>query len=164
MGSGGTRAQRDVTVRPATRGDVELLGAFNRAMALETEGKDLDPDRLRAGIEAVFEDPARGRYLVAERGGHAVGSLLLTLEWSDWRNGEFWWIQSVYVPPEARRGGVFSSLYHTVVEEARGTPGVAGIRLYVERENVAAQRVYGALGMQRSGYRFYEVDFVLGEK
>ena len=164
MGSGEREQPRDVTVRPATREDVALLGAFNRAMALETEGKELDPERLRAGIEAVFTDPARGRYLVAERDGAAVGSLLLTLEWSDWRNGEFWWIQSVYVAPEARRGGVFAALYHAVVEEARGTAGVAGIRLYVERENEGAQRVYEALGMQRSGYRFYEVDFVLGEK
>jgi GNAT superfamily N-acetyltransferase len=156
-----------VVVRAAGPADVETLAAFNRAMAAETEGKELDLARLRAGTEAVFADPARGRYVLAERaaeGGRAtpVGCLLLTYEWSDWRNGVFWWIQSVYVDPAARGTGVFRRLYEHVHELARATPGVCGLRLYVERENELAQCVYRAVGMAESPYRLFEVDFVLG--
>jgi ribosomal protein S18 acetylase RimI-like enzyme len=151
-----------ITVRAAVPADAAAIAAFNRAMARETEGKDLDPERLAAGVAAVFADPSRGGYRVAERDGAVVGCLMVTYEWSDWRNGTFWWIQSVYVEPEARRTGVFRALYGDVLRAARATEGVCGVRLYVERENRAAQAVYDAVGMTRSGYRFYEVDFVLG--
>jgi GNAT superfamily N-acetyltransferase len=151
-----------ITVRAARAGDLETLLGFQQAMALETEGKSLDPARVRAGLAAVLADPARGRYLVAERDGEALGCLMLTLEWSDWRNGWFWWIQSVYTRGDARGAGVFRALYDHVLAEARARPDVCGVRLYVERENAAAQRVYERVGMRPSAYRFYEVDFVLG--
>jgi GNAT superfamily N-acetyltransferase len=146
-------------VRPAVAADLALLVAFNAAMARETEGRALDEARLRRGVEHALSDPARGRYLVAESGGAVVGALLLTREWSDWRDGWFWWIQSVYVAPHARGQGVYAALHRHVESEARGTAGVCGLRLYVDRDNEGAQCVYEALGMSRSDYLFYEVDF-----
>jgi len=136
-----------------------VIAAFNLAMARETEDKALDPERLAAGVRAVFEDPARGDYAVAELGGRVVGCLLLTREWSDWRDGTFWWIQSVYVAPEARGRGVFRALWEHVAAQARATPGVCGLRLYVERANERARSVYEAVGMRRSHYEMFEVDF-----
>jgi ribosomal protein S18 acetylase RimI-like enzyme len=151
----------ELTLRPALRSDVPILVEFNRAMARETEGRELDPARLRAGVEAVFEQPTRGRYHLALEGEDPVGGLLLTSEWSDWRAGVFWWIQSVYVVPGARGRGVFRRLYETVLEAARADPEVCGLRLYVEHENHAAQEVYRRVGMHEARYRFFEVDFVL---
>lgn len=144
------------TIRPATRADLDPLVEWNAAMAAETEHKTLDPGVLRRGVEAVLEAPARGFYLVAERDGIAVGSLLVTYEWSDWRNGNFFWIQSVYVVPEARRSGVFRALYAAVEQRAREA-GAVGMRLYVERENHRAQATYEGLGMHRCAYHMYEV-------
>lgn len=132
---------------------------MNLAMAEETEGRRLDRDRLSAGAAGVFENPARGVYFVAERGGAVVGCLMVTKEWSDWRNGDFWWIQSVYVDRDHRRTGVFRALYDEVISRARAAEGVCGVRLYVERENEPAQHVYDAVGMTRTSYLFYEVDF-----
>lgn len=152
----------EITVRAAVPGDAAAIADYNRSMALETEEKALDPDRLASGVAAVFADPAKGAYHVAEIDGEVVGCLMLTPEWSDWRDGTFWWIQSVYVRADARRMGVFRALYESVESEARAADGVCGIRLYVERENVGAQRVYDAVGMTRSSYQFFEVDFVLG--
>lgn len=152
-----------IRVRPAYPRDLTVLVDFQRAMARETEEKDLDPQTLLGGVNGVLEDPTRGSYWVAERKGKIVGSLMITPEWSDWRNGVFWWIQSVYVLPEARAAGVFRALYDHVLDKARTTRGVCGVRLYVERENKRAQKVYDAVGMKESAYRMYEVDFVLGE-
>jgi GNAT superfamily N-acetyltransferase len=149
-------------VRPAEVADVDLLVDFNIAMALETEDKVLDPAVLRGGIRAVFEQPAHGRYWVVERAGTVVGGLLLTYEWSDWRNGLWWWIQSVYVVPAARRGGVFRTLYRQVEAAARATPGVVGLRLYVERDNRNAQATYLALGMVDSHYMMLQSEFGAG--
>lgn len=146
-----------VHVRAATRDDVGLLAEWAAAMAWETEHKRLDPDTVRRGIAAVFDVPGRGRYLVAERNGDAAGTLMLTHEWSDWRCGDWWWIQSVYVPPAHRRAGVFAALYRHVEAEAQADAGVCGLRLYVERDNAAAQRTYAALGMDDAGYRMFEV-------
>ena len=143
-------------VRAARPADRDRIVEFQIAMALESEGRELDRALVRAGVEAVLCDPARGRYLVGEIDGLVAGSLLLTLEWSDWRNGWFWWIQSVYTAPEARGRGLYRALYQRVLDEARAAEDVCGLRLYVEKENIAAQRVYEKLGMQRSGYRFYE--------
>ena len=154
----------ELAIRAAAPHDAVVLVEFNRAMARETEDKELDSARLRAGVDAVFADPSRGRYLLALSGDEPVGALLLTYEWSDWRNGVFWWIQSVYVPPHARGRGVFGALYRHVEEEAREAREVCGLRLYVDLKNERAQRVYEALGMVPSHYRFYEVDFVLGGK
>jgi ribosomal protein S18 acetylase RimI-like enzyme len=130
-------------------------------MAAETEGRDLDRARLEAGIAHALGDASRGTYFVAERDGRVAGALLVTREWSDWRDGWFLWIQSVYTRPEARRSGIYRALYRHVVDTARAAGDVCGIRLYVERENRRAQATYEALGMRESCYRIYEVDFVL---
>ena len=144
-----------ITIRPAARADVARLVDWNVAMAGETEAKDLDRSVLERGVHGVLDEPRRGFYLVAERAGVAVGSLLVTYEWSDWRNGDFWWIQSVYVTPGARRGGVFRALYAAVEQRAR-TAGAVGLRLYVELENHRAQQTYEDLGMRRCRYHMYE--------
>jgi len=149
-------------IRPAYPRELAPLVEFNRAMARETEAKELDPERSRLGVEAVFAEPSRGTYYVALRGEELLGALLLTSEWSDWRNGVFWWIQSVYVVPAARRSGVFRALYRHVEERARANPDVCGLRLYVETENRRAQEVYTRLSMQAVHYRMFELDFVLG--
>ena len=142
-------------IRAATPADLPALVAWNAAMAWETEHQRLDPEVLRRGVSGVLEQPRRGFYLVAEQGGVAVGGLLLTFEWSDWRNGDFWWIQSVYVDPAARRGGVFRALY-AAVEQRAAAAGAVGLRLYVETENQRAQQTYAGLGMQRCHYWMYE--------
>jgi GNAT superfamily N-acetyltransferase len=142
-------------IRETTSADIPELLAWNSAMAWETEHKRLDPLVLERGIAGVFEQSGRGFYLIAECDGVAVGSLLVTYEWSDWRCGDFWWIQSVYVMPEARRGGVFRALYAQVEQRARAA-GAVGLRLYVETENRRAQATYADLGMQECHYRMYE--------
>jgi len=144
-----------VVIRNANMNDVACLVEWNAAMALETEEKVLDPAVLERGVRAVFAEPRRGFYVVAEREGEPVGSLLVTYEWSDWRNGDFWWIQSVYVTPVARRDGVFRGLYADVERRAREA-GAVGLRLYVEVENSRAQATYTGLGMKRCGYYMYE--------
>lgn len=135
----------------------------NAAMALETEGKTLDVERLRRGVNAVLLDASKGFYLVAERVGEVVGQLLVTFEWSDWRDGTFYWVQSVYVTPSARRTGVYRGLYASVTRRARAAGDVSGVRLYVERHNEVARSTYAALGMSRAAYEMFEVDFILGE-
>ena len=149
------------SIRNATRADLATLVDFNAAMAWETEHKRLDRELLARGIGGVFDDARRGFYLVAERGGTVVGALLVTFEWSDWRNGDWWWIQSVYVAEGARRGGVFSALYADVERRARAAGGVVGLRLYVEHENTRAQRTYLALGMSEAHYRMFEKPFAV---
>lgn len=144
-----------LSIRPATVADIPALCAWNAAMARETEGLELDPAVLERGVRGVFEQPQRGRYLVAERAGIALGGLLITLEWSDWRNGDYWWIQSVYVLPEARGDGVFRALYAEVERHARAA-GAASLRLYVETENRRAQSTYERLGMRPCHYAMYE--------
>lgn len=155
-------SEPSLRIRAAYPREIPTLIEFNRAMARETEAKELDPERSRLGVEAVFAEPARGTYFAALRGEELLGSLLLTYEWSDWRNGVFWWIQSVYVVPAARRAGVFRALYQHVLERARADRDVCGLRLYVEAANVRAQQVYARLGMQAAHYRMFELDFVLG--
>ena len=155
-------------IRSASGADTGLLAQWAAAMALETEHKQLDPDTLHAGIATGIADVAKARYFVAmhdaalaghETVGMPVGTLMLTSEWSDWRNGDWWWIQSVYVAPEHRRRGVYAALYRHVEGLARATPGVVGLRLYVERDNASAQRTYAALGMVDAGYAMYEAEF-----
>ncbi|ODS64377.1 MAG: GNAT family N-acetyltransferase [Arenimonas sp. SCN 70-307] len=143
-------------IRPAGVADVPRLRDWAVAMARETEDKALDPATVEAGIRAVLEEPRRGAYFVAEREGVPGGTLMLTYEWSDWRNGDWWWIQSVYVDPACRRQGCYAALYRHVSEAAKATPGVCGLRLYVEHHNAAAQRTYESLGMADAGYRMYE--------
>ena len=144
-----------LSIRPAAVADVPALCAWNLAMARETEGLELDPAVLERGVHGVFEQPQRGFYLVAERAGVALGGLLVTREWSDWRNADYWWIQSVYVSPEARRDGVFRALYAEVERRARAA-GAASLRLYVEAAKRRAQQTYAGLGMQPSHYAMYE--------
>jgi GNAT superfamily N-acetyltransferase len=145
-----------IHIRDAHRHDVALLADWACAMALETEHKRLDPDTVRRGMSRIFDEPGRGRYFVAERAGEAAGTLMLTHEWSDWRCADWWWIQSVYVPPSHRRRGVYAALYRHVHALAESTPDVCGLRLYVEKENAGAQRTYESLGMRDAGYFMYE--------
>lgn len=156
----------EIVVRAATPEDLDFLVEGNRALAEETEGLHLDVQRLRAGVEGLLTEPARGRYWIAERrsgdlGSERVGQTMITFEWSDWRDGNFWWIQSVYVKREARRTGVFRALFDEVVRHARDAGNVCGLRLYVDRHNDTAAATYRSLGMEESDYRLYEVDFVL---
>ncbi len=146
-------------VRPARQEDAPRLVAGNVAMALETEGRQLDPQHIVPGVAAVLRDPAKGHYFVAEVAGALVGQLLVTSEWSDWRNGTFWWIQSVYVWPGYRGRGVYKALHDWVEARARADPTVCGLRLYVERANARAQAVYQRHGMHCTGYRLFEIDF-----
>ena len=146
-------------VRPATPTDTPIVAEFNCLLAKESEDKHLDPDTVVAGVTALIASTERGQYYVAEIDGKVVGQLLITYEWSDWRNGLFWWIQSVYVAAEHRRAGVFSCLYKKVSEIARQDPTVCGIRLYVETKNGRARDTYKALGMSHTGYEVMEIDF-----
>jgi GNAT superfamily N-acetyltransferase len=147
-----------ISIRAARTEDAEFLAAGNVAMALESEHKQLDPATVNRGVRAVLADPARGHYFVAERNGRPVGQLMVTHEWSDWRNGNFWWIQSVYVLPEARRLGVFRSLFAHLEQLGEADATVCGIRLYVERENKRAQATYRHCGLEDAGYVVMEVD------
>ncbi len=149
----------DWIVRDALPGDVETIVSFNVAMASETEGKELPLETLRRGVRSLFEDRSRGFYLVAESDGAVVGALMLTREWSDWRNGEFWWVQSVYVERLFRRRGIYRLLYSEVRRRARMNPRVCGCRLYVERGNAVARKAYESLGMKETSYRMYEEVF-----
>ena len=156
--------ESEIEVRGARGGDVERLVDFNLRLAAETEGKELDRETLRAGVEAVLHEAAaggasRGRYLVAAIGGRVVAALMHTREWSDWRNGFVWWLQSVFVEPEFRRRGVFRSLYEALRREAEADATVVGLRLYVEQENRVAQATYLGLGMLQSGYVVMEEMF-----
>lgn len=147
--------------------DVDAVARANCAMAAETEGIVLDAVRAREGARALLADPEKGHYLLAERGDasapraapRVVGQLMLTREWSDWRNGWWWWIQSAWVAPDARRTGVYRALHAHVLDEARRRGDVVGVRLYVERENHVAQSTYAAVGMARARYEIFEIDF-----
>lgn len=143
-------------IRPATLADLDVIIDFNRRLAEETEGKKLDPARLRRGVQAMLADPHKGVYFVAAEQGQVVGQLGVTQEWSDWRNGFFWWIQSVYVRQDARRRGVFRSLFLHVAEAARRAADVIGIRLYVDEHNGKAQATYGRLGLVKTDYWLLE--------
>ncbi len=151
----------DLVIRLAGLSDLETIAAYNAALADETEGLKLDSDRLRRGVGVVLADPSKGFYTVAERDGQVIGQMMITFEWSDWRNGVFWWIQSVYVHPAFRRQGIFRRLYHHVLRQAKNAGSVCGLRLYVEKENHRAQLTYEGLGMQKTSYEVYEVDFVI---
>ncbi|MDB5307440.1 MAG: family N-acetyltransferase [Gemmataceae bacterium] len=141
-----------VQIRRALPADVGVLVAFNAALAWESEHKRLDEAVLRAGVRAAFADPAKGFYVVAERAGEVVGQSGVTFEWSDWRNGWYWWVQSVYIRQDARRQGVFSAIYRHLEAEATADPTVIGLRLYVERENARARETYRALGLVEEPY------------
>jgi len=145
-----------MNIRLAENGEVTALVEFNQAMALETEGKHLDPDTLKSGVSAVFDDPNKGFYVMADLDGEIAGGLLVTYEWSDWRNGWFWYVQSVYILPKHRGQSIYSRLYEFVKELAAERGNICGFRLYVEKENQHAQRVYKTVGMGETHYLMYE--------
>ncbi len=155
-------------VRHAKPEDAATIASFSAAMALETEGRRLDLDRLYLGTIALLESPNRGFFMVAELeradDRQLLGQLLITYEWSDWRNGEFWWIQSVYVDPAWRRQSVFRRMHETVMTTAKTSPNVCGVRLYVEENNSTAQAVYRKVGLTPSSYAIFETDFVLARQ
>ena len=146
----------EISIRLAQKEDAPALVDFNQAMALETESKRLEANVLQSGVKAVFDDDKKGFYVVAESEGKIIGGLMVTFEWSDWRNSWFWWIQSVYILPEGRGHRIYSRLYDFVKEKARASGDVCGIRLYVEKENEHAQKVYEKVGMEKSYYLMYE--------
>jgi ribosomal protein S18 acetylase RimI-like enzyme len=148
-----------VTIRRARPSDAEIIAANNQAMAMETEGKQLDQATVNKGCRAIFEDESKGFYLVAEKDDKVVGQLMITTEWSDWRNGDFWWIQSVYVPPDQRKQGIFRALYDQLVKMARQAPNVCGLRLYTHETNQNAHATYRSLGMKQTPYLAFEVEF-----
>ena len=158
--------QQEWNIRLGRLADVERLVAFSQAMALETEGRRLDTDRLQRGTRALLNSTIHGFFLVAEQSqtNQVVGQLMITYEWSDWRNASFWWIQSVYVDPAWRRQGVFRKMHAQVIERAKADPSVCGVRLYVESENRIAQEVYRKVGLKPSSYAVFENDFVLGHQ
>jgi GNAT superfamily N-acetyltransferase len=146
----------DVRVREARRDDAATIIEFQVAMALETEEVTLDRDILTRGVYALFDSTTMGRYFVAESDGRVVASLLITYEWSDWRNGMVWWIQSVYTIPEFRRRGIYASLYAHIKAQVEPDPNIRGIRLYVDNRNRPAMEVYKRLGMEGEHYRVFE--------
>lgn len=149
----------EINIRKAHIDDVPVLVKFNQLMAAETESKELDTAILQSGVTALFTDPFKGFYIVAEAEGNIVGQLMITYECSDWRNGNFWWIQSVYVPKEYRQMGVFTALYRYIESIAKKTGQCCGIRLYVETNNEIAQLVYYKLGLEKTHYYLLEKDF-----
>ncbi len=144
------------TYRKAVPADAPSIVEFQMAMARETEELELDREVCSKGVSAVFEDNSRGEYFVCERAGRIIGSTLITYEWSDWRNGVVWWIQSVYIAPEARGQGVYKGLYRFIQELAGADANVRGIRLYVDKRNTSAQQVYARLGMNGDHYQVFE--------
>jgi GNAT superfamily N-acetyltransferase len=144
-----------IEIRKASPSDSVTIIDFQQKMAWETEQMTLAPEIITQGVNAVFEEPSRGQYWVAENNGIVVASLLITYEWSDWRNRNVWWFQSVYVLPEYRRTGIFRSMYNHIKDEG-DKEGIAGLRLYVETNNSVAQNTYETLGMQSLHYRMFE--------
>jgi len=149
----------EIAVRPATIEDYETIVNFNCSIAEETEGKHLTRETVRDGVESVLQNSQQGRYFVALAGNEIVGQIMQTSEFSDWRNGYLWWIQSVYVLPKARRCGVFRKLYQHLKSLAEADPHVVGLRLYVEQENKPAQNTYENIGMTDSHYIVMEEMF-----
>ncbi|MDJ0842885.1 GNAT family N-acetyltransferase [Crocosphaera sp.] len=145
-----------INIRLAQLNDAPKIAQFNQTMAKETEGKLLLPNVLQAGVKSLLENPSQGFYIVAEIDEKVVGCLMITREWSDWRNGVFWWIQSVFVEQEYRRRGIYRRMYEFVKELANGKEDVCGFRLYVEQDNRIAQETYNALGMTKLPYLMFE--------
>lgn len=145
-----------MNIRRARLADAPLIAEFNTRLAWETERRRLAPKIIGRGVRAVLRDETKGSYFVAERDDQVIGQLLITREWSDWRAGEFWWLQSVYVAPEFRGNGVFTALFQQVTRLAEQRRDVCGLRLYVERHNRRAQRSYQRLGLEPTPYQIYE--------
>jgi GNAT superfamily N-acetyltransferase len=142
----------EIIIRPALAADWPVIVDFNCRLAQESEGKQLKREHVEPGVQALLADPHKGRYLLADVAGKTVGQLMHTYEWSDWRNGNIWWLQSVYVHPNFRRHGVFRALFDRLHAEAQADPGVVGLRLYVEEHNSRAHETYRNLGLGNGGY------------
>ena len=147
---------QSINIRLGIKDDAETIAKFNRNMAIETENKDLDENVVNSGVLTMLENPNLGFYLIAEDNNKIVGSLMITTEWSDWRNAQYWWIQSVYVMPMFRKQGIYRSLYEHVKMMASERKDVFGFRLYVEKHNREAQETYRRLGMSETEYFMYE--------
>lgn len=145
----------DIIITKGQIEDIENIAQFQVDMAMESEGTQLDKDTVTKGVSAAMADENKGLYYIARVDGKAVGSLMLTREWSDWNNGWYWWIQSVYVEPDYRRQGVYKSMYQAVCTDAK-QQNIAQVRLYVDKTNTRGQKVYSSLGMQESHYLIYE--------
>jgi ribosomal protein S18 acetylase RimI-like enzyme len=152
----------NISIRSATSADAELIAEFNNRLAMETEDRTLNNDLIVPGVDALLHDAAKGRYWVALAEDRIVGQIGVTYEWSDWRNGMLWWIQSVYVHEDFRRRGIFSALYRHVESLAAAEANVRGLRLYLEKENRGAQKTYESLGISVTGYRVMETIFEKG--
>lgn len=154
----GLRLGINIEIRQARASDAPVLADFNLRLAAETEALRLDPAVVAGGVAALLADSAKGVYYVAEVDGEVVGQLMITYEWSDWRNGPLWWVQSVYVKAEFRRHGIFRQLFDHVQTMARNRGDVRALRLYVHGDNVRAHQSYERLGMTRTPYEVFELE------
>jgi GNAT superfamily N-acetyltransferase len=145
-----------IKIRKADMNDIDFIVGFQKSMALETENLVLDPSTVFLGVRAVLKDLSKGQYFLAECDGTVISSLLVTFEWSDWRNGQVWWLQSLYVVPEFRRKGIFRQMFLFLKNEVLENANLKGIRLYVDKTNKIAQEVYQALGMDGEHYQVFE--------
>lgn len=146
----------DILIRPGLLFDIQVIADSQIAMALETENLNLDPETVFLGVSAVMDDPTKGKYWLAEVGGQVVGCLLTVPEWSDWRNGTVLWIHSVYVHPDFRQSGVYKKLYGHLKTMVETSSDLRGLRLYVDKTNAKAQKVYESLGMSGEHYHLFE--------
>lgn len=146
-----------IKIRPAGPADAAVVCDFNLRLARETEGLQLDSERVLAGVSALLTDAGKGVYFLAEVEGVIAGQLMITYEWSDWRNGMIWWLQSVFVREEFRRSGVFRALFDHIVARARAESGVCGLRLYMHADNLRARQTYARLGMEQTRYEVFEL-------
>jgi RimJ/RimL family protein N-acetyltransferase len=145
-----------ITIRSASPDDSRHIIDFQQKMAMETEGIHLDPDVIKKGLKRLFEDPGKGKYYIAVDNEEVIGCLMTTFEWSEWRNSNVLWIQSVYIKPSHRGQGVFKEMYNYIKSLVTPESGFSGIRLYVDKRNAAAQKVYEKLGMNGDHYQVYE--------
>lgn len=148
-----------VAIRQATVADVEIVVEYNARLAEETERTQLDRQRLRRGVTAILSDSAKGLYFLAEVDGQAVGQISVTYEWSDWRNGNFWWLQSVYIAEASRGSGVLKCLFNHLISLSEVNSSICGLRLYVDKENDPARAVYSRLGFESAHYDMMELAF-----
>jgi len=149
----------DLTIRQAELSDAAVVAEFNLRLAEETEGIRLVPNRVAEGVAAILADASKGLYYLAEVDGQVIGQVMITYEWSDWRNGNLWWLQSVYVREDFRRRGIFRALFQHLQKLARSRRDVCGLRLYMHSENVRARNSYQQLGMKPTKYEVFEMEF-----
>ena len=145
-----------IQVRLSNEYDKTVIAEFQIKMANETEQLELDKDTVNKGVESVFRDPQKGKYYVATENEVIIASMLITYEWSDWRNNWVFWLQSVYVLPEKRGQGIFKQMYDFILQQINENSEVAGLRLYVDKTNSDASKVYAKLGMNGDHYQVFE--------